>query len=146
MSLVADSQQSRFQSQWTSYEKLKDSTAIKVILLLVTYALAAWLSEYLRPEGFEFLNWWKGGGGFSFLLAGRHVGRYISAIRFSSTSRCSWIWRQIIWARFLRSTTLLDLRLIAVHPDHLGGLGFLEASLLGQLPFSFCLGVGCRAQ
>jgi hypothetical protein len=23
-----------------------------------------------------------------------------------------------------------------------GGLGFLEASLLGQLPFSFCLGVG----
>src|SRR5947209_19970445 len=53
-----------------------------------------------------------------------------------------WIWRQIIWARFLRATTLLDLRLIAVHPDHLGGLGFLEASLLAQLPFSFCLGVG----
>ncbi len=47
-----------------------------------------------------------------------------------------------MWARFLRSTTLLELRLIAAHPDHLGGLGFLEASLLGQLPFSFCLGVG----
>jgi hypothetical protein len=53
-----------------------------------------------------------------------------------------WIWRQAIWARFLRSMTLLNLRLIAAHPDHLGGLGFLEASLMGQLPFSFCLGVG----
>ncbi len=47
-----------------------------------------------------------------------------------------------MWARFLRSTTQLNLRLIAAHPDHLGGLGFLEAALLGQLPFSFCLGVG----
>ena len=36
----------------------------------------------------------------------------------------------------------MKLRLIAVHPDHLGGLGFIEASLLAQLPFSFCLGVG----
>lgn len=41
-----------------------------------------------------------------------------------------------------RSTTLLDLRLIAAHPDQLGGLSVLETSMLGQLPFSFCMGVG----
>ena len=141
MSLVADNEQSRFQLQWRSYETLKDSTAVRVILALLTIALAAWLSDYLHPEGSEFLYWWKGGGGFSFFSV---AGTWTVFVSYPILVYLTfvWIWRQIIWSRFLRSTTLLNLRLIAVHPDHLGGMGFLEASLLGQLPFSFCLGVG----
>jgi hypothetical protein len=141
MSLVADSQRSRFEWQWESYKKFKNATAAKVILLLVTYGLAAWLSGFLRPEGAEFMNWWKGGGGFRFFSLAGSWALFISYPILVYLTLL-WIWRQFLWARFLRSTTRLDLRLIAVHPDHLGGLGFLEASLLGQLPFSFCLGVG----
>jgi hypothetical protein len=141
MSLVPDHQKSRLASFWASYERLKDSGAVKVILLLVTYGVAAWLSEFLRPEGSEFLAWWRGGGGFrSFSPAGTWA--LFLSYPILSYLTLLWIWRQAIWARFLRSTTQLNLRLIAVHPDHLGGLGFLEASLLAQLPFSFCLGVG----
>jgi len=141
MSLVANNEQSRFQAQWRSYENLKDSTTVRVILALVTIALAAWLSEFLHPEGSEFLDWWKGGDGFSFFS---WAGTWAIFVSYPILGYLTllWIWRQIIWSRFLRSTTLLSLRLIAVHPDHLGGMGFLEASLLGQLPFSFCLGVG----
>src|SRR5260370_32643921 len=94
----------------------------------------------MRPEGAEFLTWWKGGGGFSFFSLAGTWALFISYPILVYLTLL-WIWRQIVWARFLRSTTLLNLRLIAAHPDHLGGLGFLEASLLGQLPFSFCLGV-----
>ena len=141
ISLVTDNEQSKFQSYWKSYERLKDSPAVRVLLLLVTYALAGWLSEYLRPEGSEFLLWWRGGFGFRFFsLAGTWAIFISYPILVYLT--LLWIWRQAIWARFLRSMTLLNLRLIAAHPDHLGGLGFLEASLMGQLPFSFCLGVG----
>jgi hypothetical protein len=140
-SLVAENEKARFESNWRSYEKLKDSTAIKVVLLLGSYAVAAWLSEYLSPEGTEFLSWWLGGGGFRFFsLAGTWA--FFISYPVLVYLTVLWIWKQIIWARFLRSTTLLNLRLIAVHPDHLGGMGFLEASLLGQIPFSFCLGVG----
>ena len=141
ISLIADNELSRFQSQWRSYERLKDSTAVRVMLLLVTYALAAWLSEFLRPEGSEFLDWWRGGFGFRFFSLAGTWALFISYPILVYLTFL-WIWRQIIWARFLRSTTQLNLRLIAAHPDHLGGLGFLEASLLGQLPFSFCLGIG----
>jgi hypothetical protein len=141
MSLVGEHQKFRFESLWGAYERLKDSAAIKVILLLVTYALAAWLSKFLRPEGSEFLTWWKGGGGFSFFSLAGTWALFISYPILVYLTLL-WIWRQITWARFLRATTLLKLRLIAVHPDHLGGLGFLEAALLAQLPFSFCLGVG----
>ena len=141
ISLVTDNEQSRFQSYWKSYERLIVSPTVRVLLLLLTYALTGWLSEYLRPEGSEFLLWWRGGFTFrSFSLAGTWA-LFISYPILAYLTLL-WIWRQAIWARFLRSMTLLNLRLIAAHPDHLGGLGFLEASLMGQLPFSFCLGVG----
>jgi hypothetical protein len=140
-SLVADNERARFQSQWWSHEKLKDSTPVRVILLLLTFVIAAWLSEFLLPEGAEFLSWWKGGDGFRFFSLAGTWAIFISYPVLVYLTLL-WLWRQVIWARFLRSTTLLNLRLIAAHPDHLGGLGFLEASLLGQLPFSFCLGVG----
>ena len=38
------------------------------------------------------------------------------------------------------ATARLDLRLIAAHPDGVGGIGFVESALRGQQPFSFCLG------
>jgi hypothetical protein len=139
--LVADDQQARFQSNWRSHERLKDSIPIKVMLLLMTYAIALWLSHYLSGGGGEFLAWWVGSSGFRFFsLAGTWA--FFVSYPLLAYLTFLWLWRQILWARFLRSTTLLNLRLIAVHPDHLGGLGFLEASLLAQLPFSFCLGVG----
>jgi hypothetical protein len=37
-----------------------------------------------------------------------------------------WIWKQWLWTKFLRKVSGLKLRLIASHPDHVGGLGFLE--------------------
>ena len=42
----------------------------------------------------------------------------------------------------MRAVARLDLRLIASHPDNVGGIGFLESALRGQHPFSFCLGLG----
>ena len=141
LSAVPEAEEPRFEAYWRSYQTAKDSVAARWMLLVVTYALAVWLADFLRPEGSEFLRWWKGGGGFRFFSPAGTWAMFVSypiLVYFTLL----WIWRQIVWARFLRSTTLLDLRLIAAHPDHLGGLGFLEASLLAQLPFSFCLGVG----
>lgn len=139
--MVADDEKARFNAQWRSHETLKDSIIVRIILILGSLAIAAWLSEYLHPEGSEFLDWSRGPSGFrSFSLAA--TWEIFVSYPILAYFTLHWIWKQIIWSRFLRSTTHLNLRLIAVHPDHLGGLGFLEASLLAQLPFSFCLGVG----
>jgi hypothetical protein len=142
ISAVTEAEKPRFESYWRSYERVRDSVAARWMLLVVICALLGWVViNTLRPEGSEFVTWWRGGGGFrSFSLAGTWA-MFVS-YPILGYFTLLWIWRQIVWARFLRATTLLDLRLIAVHPDHVGGLGFLEASLLAQLPFSFCLGVG----
>ena len=139
--LVPHDQSPEFQAGWNSCEKLRDSNLARILIVLLTYATAAFLSQYLSPSGNEFVSWWTGGHGFrAFSPAGAWAffASYPILVYFTYL----WLWRHLLWARFLRFTTRLNLRLIAAHPDHVGGLGFLEASLLGQLPFSFCLGVG----
>ncbi len=139
--LVPDQQRPKFQVEWASFERLRNSIFVRVLLVVLTYATAAWLGQYLSPHGAEFVPWLKGGGGFRFLSPAGTWAVFVSyALLLYFT--LLWLWRQVLWTRFLHQTTRLNLRLIAAHPDHLGGLGFIEASLRGQLPFSFCLGVG----
>ncbi len=139
--MIRGDEQDKFNSRWKSHETLRDTIIVRAILILASVAMAAWLSDYLHPEGTEFLDWSRGGGGFrSFSIAA--TWEIFVSYPILAYFTLHWIWKQIIWSRFLRSTTHFHLRLIAVHPDHLGGLGFLEASLLAQLPFSFCLGIG----
>jgi hypothetical protein len=51
-----------------------------------------------------------------------------------------WIWRHLLWWRFLRLTSKLPLRLIAAHPDRSGGLKFLGTVLRGY--WSLCAAWG----
>lgn len=138
---VRQNQLSKFHTSWSSFERLRNSGVAQAMIVLLTYAVAISLGQYLSPEGAELVSWWKGGGGFRWFSPAGTWALFISypiLLYFTLL----WLWRQLLWTRFMRSTARLDLRLIAAHPDRLGGLGFLEASLRGQIPFSFCLGAG----
>jgi hypothetical protein len=41
---------------------------------------------------------------------------------------CRWYFRIFVWARFLWQVSRIDLRLIPIHPDRVGGLSFLSES------------------
>jgi hypothetical protein len=45
-----------------------------------------------------------------------------------------WLWRHLVWALLLRELARLELRLVASHPDGMGGLAFI-----GQYPNIFSL-------
>jgi hypothetical protein len=139
---VPENKMSRFQANWISFETLGDSKVAKAIIVLMTYALAASLGEYLSPEGIEILSWWKGGGGGFRWLSPAGTWAVFVSYPILVYLALIWLWRHLLWTRFMESTGRLDLRLIAAHPDGVGGLAFLETSLRGQRPFSFCLGVG----
>ncbi len=47
-----------------------------------------------------------------------------------------WIYRMVVWTRFLAKVAALDLELTPTHPDGAGGLGFLGA---GCVPFGLLL-------
>lgn len=128
-----------YKSNWSSFERLGNSTIIKITILLATYAFAIWMGEYLSPQGAELVEWWRGSGGFRWFSPAGTWALFVSypiLVFFTLL----WLWRQSLWARFLLSSARLDLRLVAAHPDGVGGLGFIEGALRGQQPFSFCLG------
>ena len=139
--LVPREQVPRFQAEWAACERLRDSKLARGFLVLLTYGTAAFLGQYLSPEGSEFVSWWRGSGGFR---AFSPAGTWALFVSYPILVYLIflWLWRQLLWVWFLWATTRYDLRLVAAHPDNLGGLGLLEASLRGQLPFSFCMGVG----
>jgi hypothetical protein len=139
--LIPSEQQARFRQNWESCERLRGSKLAQSVFLLLTYATTAWLGQYLSPGGAEFVEWWKGGHGFRFFSLAGTWALFVS-YPILIWLLFLWLWRQLLWVRFLGSTTRLNLRLIAAHPDNLGGLGFIEASLRGQFAFSFSMGIG----
>ena len=62
--LIADNEKSSFESKWRSHENLMGSTLVRVILLLLTFALAGWLSDFLVRREMSSWMWWRGSGGF----------------------------------------------------------------------------------
>ena len=139
--LVPRDQYPTFHDDWTSTDRLRDSWLTRIVIVVLVYATVIWLHQYLSPEGIEFTAWWRGTGGLRFMSP---AGTWAAFVSYPMVFYLGflWLWRQLLWLRFLRLTTRLNLQLIAAHPDGLGGLGFIEGSLRAQLPFAFCLGVG----
>jgi hypothetical protein len=52
----------------------------------------------------------------------------------------SWLWRVMVWARFLWGAARLELRLVPAHPDLAGGLRFVAVSLRAFAPVAFSFG------
>jgi hypothetical protein len=52
-----------------------------------------------------------------------------------------WLWRVILWSRFLIKVSRLKLSLIAAHPDKASGLKFLNSSLFAFMPVAFTFGI-----
>jgi hypothetical protein len=132
---------SKFQLGWSSFERLSNSRIVQVTIVLLTYGVIIWLIGYLNPHGVEVISWWRGdGGGFAWFSPAGTWAAFVSypvLVYFTVI----WLWRQLIWTRFMLSMAHMDLRLIAAHPDTFGGIGFIGSALRGQRPFAFCIGV-----
>src|SRR5262249_51331302 len=136
--LIAPSQLDRFDAIVQSTRRLMNSTAAEIIAGLLAYGviiafiryypinvLPKWYSSvYHAYPPFSVAGWW-------YLL----ISLPIMLILFFA-----WLWRVVLWGRFLLSVAGLDLRLIAAHPDHAGGLMFLEGTLFSFMPLAFTFG------
>jgi hypothetical protein len=138
---VPPGQLPKYQSCWNSFQRLGNSRVIQGMIVLLIYAVVVWLGSHLDPHGAEVVSWWRGGGwSFGWFSPAGTWAAFVSypiLIYFTVL----WLWRQLLWTRFMLSMAHMDLGLIAAHPDGLGGIGFLGSALRGQRPFSFCMGV-----
>jgi hypothetical protein len=136
--LVREDEQTQLNSALATSERLRDSKLARIVIAVVAYCLTLGLVvPMLSPAA--SMSWGAGTEGWrSLSVAGAWAILVTAPILLYL--QLLWIWRQLLWTWFLHIVCKLQLRLVASHPDHVGGLGFLSNSLRGQIPFSFAIG------
>ena len=136
--LISEADRPRYDSLLLSARSLLDHRGAEVLLVLLAYfaTVASAGSQYPATESswvapiiggerhLSLAGWWR-------LL----VSQPLLLILWGA-----WLWRIVIWARFLWQVARLDLRLVPVHPDLAGGLGFVATSMQAFSPIAFALG------
>ncbi len=136
--LIPPSEDARFTELLESTRRLLSSPLALVAIVALAFALtlasgAAWKAQgavlwtVLERDGQQvvsYAGWWR-------LLVSQPL--FLSLL-------LSWFWRLFLWARCIRRIARMDVRIIASHPDHAGGLGFLGQSLRGFPILAFAFG------
>jgi type III secretory pathway component EscS len=128
--LVGASTRARFDGVLRDVTQLRNRSlpwVIMLVLIVVTTVWRPWTADLheLRwaTEGEVAPHLTAGFGGWWFLTVVRPV---FAALLLS------WLWRLVILWVLLWRLARLDLSIVPTHPDHVGGLGFLE-----KLPIAF---------
>jgi hypothetical protein len=125
--LIAPADQQRFDDIVSSTMRLRNSVTIEILLLVLSFTAGYWL---WRSQASLHVATWYGtsaNGALSFTWAGYwFVFVSVPILRFIMAR---WYFRLFIWYVFLFRVSRLPLQLNALHPDHAGGLEFLNLSV-----------------
>lgn len=122
--LIPESAMIRFQSAIASAMRLRNSVLAEVLLIVLVYGVGV-LIIWCHYTALDAATWYAkaGADGLQLSFAGMWYG-YVSLPIFQFLL-VRWYFRLFIWMRFLWQVSRIELRLSALHPDRLGGLGFL---------------------
>ena len=135
--IVADEDLPAYQRLVESTRTLLASHWIELLLLVIAVIVAitvvplypagqsSWFSPIRNGEmHLSLAGWWR---------------TLVSQPLFLSLT-VVWLWRALVWVRFVARVAGLNLRLIASHPDQLGGLRFMILPLRGFAVLAFGIG------
>jgi hypothetical protein len=137
--LVPEGAREKFHEAIASAIRLRNSVRAEICLVVLVYALGVFL--VWRGDAVLEAGSWHGTffrGEFRPTLAGGWF-RCVS-LPLLQFLLLRWYYRIFIWIRFLWQIAKLDLHLIATHPDHSAGLGFLTLISYAFTPLLFAQG------
>jgi hypothetical protein len=100
---------------------------VEFITFVIAYAIAVLVVHSLR----EHLPVWQRDTSTALGLSAAGLWHGFVSLPLLLTLLLGWVWRLLLWWRFLLVMSNLDLRMIATHPDQCGGLQFLSTSIRG---------------
>lgn len=126
--LIPDNAMQTFNAAITSAFRLRNSVLAEALLIAIVYGIGV-LVIWRQFFGLDAFTWYatpvEHGSKLSF--AGMWY-CYVSLPMFQFLL-LRWYFRLFIWARFLWQVSRIKLNLIATHPDRMGGLSFITASI-----------------
>jgi hypothetical protein len=138
-SLVGEADFGRYREAVRSTISLSRSIRVELIAIILAYAFVATVF-YIHPPA-EFPHWYGEMTAAGLVLFPAGWWAALISVPLLVLLQFAWIWRLFLWARFLWLMNRLDLRLVAAHPDHAGGLRFLQYSVRAFAPLAFALGM-----
>jgi hypothetical protein len=123
--IVAEESRPAYQALVKSTSRLVGSRGANILLLTWSYAVTvatsglsypstepSWVHLTTASASLTAAGWWR-------LLVSQPLFQLVLS---------TLVWRVIVWTRFLWRVSHLRLQLVASHPDHRGGLGFIPGS------------------
>lgn len=109
----------------------RDSTLAEACLLVAAFALSLVSpSDPARTWIFDGAGASPSPAGWWYLAVSQPLFRFLTL---------RWMWRGVLWARFLFRVSRMPLTLVPTHPDTMGGLGFLAICQASFAPVVFAL-------
>jgi hypothetical protein len=136
--LVVTADQARFQAVVSSTRRLLDSNISAVVTVVLVYLVVVVLLLNVPTD--SFLPWHRRASSGVLGLSPAGWWHVLVSLPLFLMIVFGWLWRLLLWTRFLFVMSRLDLHLIAAHPDRVGGLKFVSSSLRGFRLVSFALG------
>jgi hypothetical protein len=136
--LVAEKDRGRFDAAVASTLRARDSIYAEIGTIVASYVVVvATLSVPI-----DMLPSWHKSVGFGFgersLMGWWHT---LVSLPLLLVQFFGWLWRLVLWGRFLWLVSRFDLRLVAAHPDRAGGLFFVGSAVPACSVLAVALGV-----
>lgn len=137
--VIPEGDRTRFDAAIAAAFRLRNSLLAEVLLIAFVYGLGV-LVFWRLYTALNTTSWYMvpTGTGSSLSLAGIWYG-YVSLPIFQFLM-LRWYFRLFIWARFLWQVSRIDLSLAPLHPDRVGGLGFLSQTAYAFMPLAVAHG------
>ena len=142
--LIPESARERFDSAIASALRLRNSVPAELLLVALVYGVGVFIVWRVYTV-LDTSTWHTlpadGGGRLS--AAGMWYA-YVSLLFQFLLLR--WYFRIFIWLRFLWQVSRIDLNLLPIHPDRVGGLGFLSNTAYAFVPLALAHGAVLAGQ
>jgi len=137
--LIPENAMVRFHNAIASASRLRNSMLAEVLLITFVYGVGI-LIIWRQYVALDTATWYAttSADGAKLSLAGMWYG-FVSLPMFQFLL-CRWYFRLFIWTRLLWQVSRIPLRLIASHPDRVGGLGFLSMAANALIVLAFAHG------
>jgi hypothetical protein len=122
--LIADRDRARYDALIDSTLRLLTSRWTDAAILAAAYGATLMLSRVLYPA--DFSTWVTPGAPESHRLSLAGWWRTLVSQPLFLSLQATWLWRLLLWARFLWGVSRMDLQLVPGHPDRVGGLRFVQ--------------------
>ena len=137
--LIPEGAMKRFDAAIASTLRLRNSVLAEVLLIVLVYVVGflLWRQQYQLDTA----TWHASptAEGLKLSLSGMWFA-WVSLPIFQFLL-IRWLFRIVVWARFLWKVSRINLSLVPTHPDRVGGLGFLSNTVYAFIPLAVMAGV-----